>query len=938
MASGSTGKLKEPKIPSEPEEAWKFVKEKLTYESAHRRVRAAIWSKALNYREGHQTWGSLSGFDDLVSTPKWTMNEPESDPTPTVIQNEMFVPLANEAARLGGEKLRPYIRPEDMDADQKDKEGALISERAVLHALDEMGWDDISDERDLHMGLFGQGILKSFWDLDRSKVVRAPVQTAKACPRHPSLMKPQESSVPAGDTIEGGPLFNPEPEDPQVVPPAGPTGLVPPVDPMAPPPPPAPMATGFEGPIDAVEPEPPLEESCDFTVAKSKIPMETAAGLPPETYFGIEQEETGISDYYVKKCPTCEDHPDLVDYQPSMEEAYTGKDAYGSPMGADYPLGEWKVVVISPWDFFMQDFGLRIKPGKWRWWMHVHVEDVDWILDHYGVKVEPENPSALHEHHPPATNLAGATDRYETGLFDHHARVIEYCSNPSADNPHGTHLTVSNGKILYQQDFMKESQNKPGVRYRCVIIGFTPWERRAAEAWGLSLAELMFDEQDAINRRLALGEDYAAKNGIPFTVAPNGANLTLTAVQGARGSTAGLVLGYEPSALAPTLEPHPMQVPNPPDVETFIAARVEAINRITGQSQIESGAPPQGVTAFLALRLLNEQGGEIRTPRKVRRRLSDERIFNHGQELLFHRALEPRPYAFTGDDGLYREEAYRGIEMRGVWKVKTEAEPEHGTRLIQQQQLQDMATNKIINLEDPMVKDKFLELMDAPRELGGGEVALQLKVAEREFSDLIKKGRPPVIDPLLDEHVAHYQQHARDLATDKIKDLERACDWDTLMQEHLWDWENAYNLAMMPPVPPPAPPAPDETGMVNPAVAQAAAQAPPPPPIPPEVQALMALQQIKSVELRIYKLWQILLVEAGVTPQALGDEAATALKVLLRFRAHAYAHKMIAEGQLSLAKVGQPVLAAPDAGAVTAAGTIPDPANPAVAATGSVAA
>jgi len=85
--------------------------------------------------------------------------------------------------------------------------------------------------------------------------------------------------------------------------------------------------------------------SCDFVLNSPMIDAEQAQsfGMAENVMRQVPaQQEGGASKFQVFACPTCENHPPLAKYKPTMDEAYQGKDSVGRPLGRHLPIGDWQ--------------------------------------------------------------------------------------------------------------------------------------------------------------------------------------------------------------------------------------------------------------------------------------------------------------------------------------------------------------------------------------------------------------------------------------------------------------------------------------------------------------------------------------------------------------------------------------------------------------------
>lgn len=881
-----------PPVGSTPTTLRSFIDARIPYKSIARTRRASIWSKAAKYREAHQ-WLQPSFNTDPERTPHWSdvqFRADDEDAIPTPTQPEIFVHLSNESARLGKPELEPYVRPGGESPDAKDREGAKISERALQDALREMNWDELEADADLHMPLYGQSLYESWWATDSAKTTTVPVTTAKCCPRHPMAMG--EMATPEEPVAEEAAEDTPTSTE------TDPAGLS--------------MAEQTEqaeetaegatvpDANEGMEAEP--EEECDFVTCDTKLSQDDMTKVPTETVTATaertEAQAGALGDRKLRLdinvCPTCEDHPPLVDYYPSEKEAAGGKDYFGRPLGNQKPLGEWRISVLSPHDLFPQSMGIGIKFEDWQSWTVVEPKPIAWLARHFerGRFVKPEAVSALMEWHP----VAGERALYESGdsaIFQDFARLKRYYERPSPDCPLGRAIYMAGDEVLLDTTFRLPSQTKKGEYFDIVHLELVPWEKRPHESWGLSMSELLFSLQDDINLERSLDEDITSRMGSVFWLARNGMNLDASGIEA--GGYSGKVIYYDTDPMAPQAAPESIGGETRADTTIKkVEFYIEAMGRISGTNDPESGAPPSGSAwSALALQYLGEKSSERRSNRLRRKRKALERLFTHGLTLMYHRCLEPRKMRFKDSDGKFKERAWQGIEMNGQIRVTIDAESEHDTTLQKEQKLIDAVDKGLYDLTNPSVRDKLREKLELPRNIDGN-LDVQRDAASREWCDFRDSdGKDePIVDQSIDDPGIHHDQHGLDIQSDEFRDLEEAALWKTIYP-FIADWKAAFPGLLM------------------------------------QLQALM-VNRPPLLEYQILAVWDFMLLQRGIKTAMVPPDQLKALRKVMRFRAHYEAHMFAAELQ---AMAPAPALAAPGS-PETAKGTVPTAGGPPVAGPG----
>ena len=254
-----------------------------------------IWEKARLYIQSNQ-WLEADVTEDVTRTPFWKpLQVTDRNWFPLVVQNEMIAPIGNEAARLFGAGSRPSVRP-DSNSPRAAK-AAKVGADVLRDRMEKLDWIEIEYEGCFHSPLYGSWIPSSYWEIDYTKTVRMPINTAQKCPAEGCGFK--TASPDLGDVP--GPALEPY---------------------MA-------MKADRLETRTIEDPNNPL------------VPARVAAK--------------------VTHCLTCPDPVPLQDYAPTDEEAKTGEDFFGRPMGEDLPLGDTMIDNVSVYDYFPQNSGLDRK-------------------------------------------------------------------------------------------------------------------------------------------------------------------------------------------------------------------------------------------------------------------------------------------------------------------------------------------------------------------------------------------------------------------------------------------------------------------------------------------------------------------------------------------------------------------------------------------------
>jgi hypothetical protein len=991
-----------------PEKIKDFLDHVISQINSYRLERFGIWERVRLFKQGYQ-WLSPDYNDDPTQTPFWKVQEmDESNWSPLPVQNEILEPLSNETARLQGNGSRPYIKPTVDTADAE--RGAALAKDVLMDRLDLLGWREAEHEGATSMVDFGTWILKTYWDVDYSRTIRTPVLDAMKCPGCGQVFLPKvpdkrvmglkDDPSMAGrlnvKTVED--LNNPNTQTqfsasvthcltcPATLPaaPPLPVGITDPShaagddsDSTADPGSPAGSATPFSdlqtnvsasdgstpAPGQHIRPvgQPPTGQGDDddmhspagsrpADVQSSPIGGVTGLGpnpsLSPSTPLQLPTAAPGA--------------PQLVPYMPSDDEARSGKDYFGRPLGEDTPLGEAAFENISVFDFFPENQGIETKMSTMTEFGQSSIRTLDWIVNHYpqnGWRVQAEDSAALMKWHP----IAGATRHYLNGaekdLFANHALVREWHKKPwvevdkltkIAKLNRGRSLIMAGNVVLMDADYMIQCTDEnnqptgdyiPRVQYQVI-----PWEIREKEIFGLGAGELILPHQVTINTLIAQVQDARHRFGSPKLLAEEGMDLMYAGF--ADTGYTGDVLYYRPGG-SDQSKPEPFgNIQMEAQWANEYKIYLDSIHRVVGTMDAESGAVPGGGSSdwsAQALMYLGEKAGERRKNRIDRIRTAKRRAFQHMLQLIQEKYRETREYRVkrsTSERLSIRK--FKGMDLNGQHDVQFEDEPAYDTRLVRQAAMKDAITQfQTITPDTALAKRKINQVLGAPTDIND-EQNKQVERAIDEWCLFFDEGLDPAVNPRGDDHTIHFQQHMLDLMSDEADDLKRDIDWNQI-ELALWGWDEVFDALMAmeqqlktnppPPVPPKPQPMPD--GSVPPEMALNAQE---------QWQHQVKMQQTiaampKSMELRIYQVMCNYIAQSGVLadplapppvqipgqppqPAPVDQDRQQTVNRILRYRAHAEAHHLLGQQQAAQAAGGAQMAAAPG-GVSTQSGTIP---------------
>jgi hypothetical protein len=805
---------------------------------------------------GYDTSGNYSTWVDTY----WQPRDPEATYLPMPVMNEGLPARQNESARLERPHFRPVITAKGKSPGLKERLGAQTMQQAIRHRLREMQFHKDDSLFHHRMPIHGAAWFESSMVIRYDKTRPVPVLTAVGC-----------------------------------------------------------KAPG-----------------CTFKLASSEVSQQEARKLN----LGGNQTELGATaDVRVTACPTCPDHPPLDVFQPSLQEAATMKDAVGRPIGKELPLADWEMCSPNDHEMFPSDFGVSDRPGQINDWVRASVRKLDWVAliapDKVG-EVKPENAATLAKYHP----VMGAPDVFQGMLsykvFGDSVRVLTRHKKPWMELVRddkgqpirdakgrttyrlnkGRSITMAGNVVLLDTTYLFESLTKKGKWIPRTIVEWVPWEFKDAgeRARGLSLWETMFDAQIGSNDTWGQTQAVRQRCAVPLYLFLKSHNLEVKPMG----------LGLPGAAL--TIDVDPNDTPMPPQLinNTTIdggvaqerAGYVEFVQRVSHFADIEKGQPPTGVSAAVALDSLKAAASELREPRLGRIKEAKKSCWKHGAEVIQAVYLEGREIRTEDEDGHENWEMVKHTDFASEIEVSVEGEPDVEEQARDIEVTRDLIDKGIIDVAQltPSQRRKIAKINRAPKELWEDQ-DLQTDSAQREWLAFKDEGRVPYVDPGLDDHSAHYEDHGRKAMSAHMRDLEERAHWDDALKILATAWDETLFQVMNIPGPPCLQDRIKDTWlqaltMAADLTAQFAPGAPPPPPTldPATGQPMPAQPPVVSF--------------------TIDDEEA--LHAVLDWRSHMEAHKL-ADEQKQIQASMRPTLAAPGAEATEAGNQPTDQAPPAEA-------
>ena len=737
------------------EELAEFVKQKLYRENPLYGEDVSRWRRAELYDQNEQVLQKSYAYSGAAHSSQWRKVRHDPYNAQDIflpVFNEGVTARENESSRLGRPEYKPRVRAKGQNPDLKAKEGAQGAERALISRLKDMRWDVQADRAFWQMPGYGGCWLLSRWDQTWLDTVRVPA-AALACPRHPVVSPPSPVALPS-----------PPPEGAGLSDPSG---------------------------IAAFESE---------TVVNGEL-IDAQAGVMPLpgtcSYLVREMDHGGE-----KVCPHCPDHPALMAYEPTMEEAQ-------SDLGQDLPKGDWFLTAEYPYGLFPRDCGLGVDPTDVDEWSHAHIETLDWVAARWPAKVRDEkgeerikgeSVAQLLVQNPTLGSPALLESAKSIGAYKEHVLVMEwhkkpwYCWNETTRRfarNRGRSMVVVNGIGCLDADMEIESFTKPGTYVNRVELEFVAWEfmdggRRGTA--GAGLWDRMFDAQDGINTRMGQVGAVNERGALPIALMDRNANMEMPAQQ--------MAIPYrqvecqtDPGTTRP-----PIEIINNDTIAPGVYQEMDNyrgyMDRGSGNVEVERGQIPPGAGAATSIAYLKTEAGEKRRPRIARYRNALVRKWNHGLQLMAAMYIEPRSYNYKDDTGEEREAFITGDVIASANpQVDIYPAPDYDAKDLQRENVRDAIR---LGALDPKassrINRKVLRIFDDSLEIFVDD-DLQEEQAQREWQMFKDQGRVPVVDPGIDQDVVHKEEHGRNIMSPWFRQQEEAAGWDGALEilGNQWD-------------------------------------------------------------------------------------------------------------------------------------------------------
>jgi hypothetical protein len=308
------------------------------------------------------------------------------DDIPMPVSNMIGPAVDNEVARLG---RREYEAQTDTGNGSPDERNAARVAKGYLdwsHKVKK--WPEKREAACFDLTLYSNATLKTFWDENSDDLYRIGSPDAVKCPMCPTVL-----SSPVVEMTQQEGLKNTEYADPE------------------------------QGKLRLN-----VCPTCDIPMDKPEMGPELG---------GIEDpgEQAGMVMDSLLAPPR--PRPDLIALQPyevGKEEAETGVDLLGRPMGEDVPRGDTAYEVPSQFDLFPESGGMGVECNEVKMMGQRTVRSLDWIESHvpeWKGKLNKELPQDLMRAHPTFGEHGFAGGAQAESTYPNHAFLFEVHVEPS---------------------------------------------------------------------------------------------------------------------------------------------------------------------------------------------------------------------------------------------------------------------------------------------------------------------------------------------------------------------------------------------------------------------------------------------------------------------------------------------------------------------------
>lgn len=527
--------------------------------------------------------------------------------------------------------------------------------------------------------------------------------------------------------------------------------------------------------------------------------LETARDvMPDETQLDIQEAELGY-------CPTCPEPYPLEPYTPTLDEAESGLDVFGRPLGVDSPKADPIVEIDDVFEFYPQNGGAYVTPDTMRRYGRRKVREMEWVEERYPHLIDSLGPE-------PYINLVygdplfgGGSDFtawsavLDAGVLDHHLNIDEVVELPSFRHPDGRYVVCAKDVVLEDGPLL-EKVTRPNDKGESeeltvprVLVSASRFKLRPKVFWGTGIADHEIPKQNRLNGLDAQIITTRLQNGyhisMPEDMWPDdGPTAELD------GQGFGHMLRFKPSTSNPAVTEPRVYGGVTFQADGWMPER-QAILTSNEKSMSSSplttgGAPGKGVGTTSGIQLLIEQDEKSRSLREDELVNSVQFGWSHLLQIDWVlKADDEDEYRRDGPDDTYKLEQYKGKMLRGQTETKIERAPFIAKSILQREGAREGLADHVIEIDGPVTRRRLKEIYGIDTNLNEQE-SNQVDHAERMWGDFEDKAIVRVLDPI-DDPIIHYEVLGAHLRTDKSERMADDCEWDKILGA-ISGWEDNY--------------------------------------------------------------------------------------------------------------------------------------------------
>lgn len=535
-------------------------------------------------------------------------------------------------------------------------------------------------------------------------------------------------------------------------------------------------------------PDPHTCAQCGAIFASNTLPGSALIAIQngqPPNFADVRDDDEELE---LSNCPSCL-KAQLVKTTLTEEQSHRS-DHFGRPLGENLPKGNTALELVTPFEYYPQNAGVGVTPETARIHGIAKVRSLDWIEEHYPElidQVQPEPPDVLMREHP----LLGEWDiigRYDysldSGIYDHHVLVYDMFALPSYRYPDGRAICVigTTQKLVARNEPLIRKITGPDGSVAAVptdVIASAVWKPREGEFWGKTLPDDLLSPQNRVNGIDAQTIEARERMGSPNLMVPDDANLDGPEFR--TGYGLGKLFRYQPSAINPQAKPEVFgAVLMPSGVAQERQAAIDAMTRIIGPADIETGEAPRNITTTSGLQILGEQAERRRATRERGITSTFKKIWEHQLQLLWTLRVDDDTYEHELPDGSWEIKQYNRQHIAGQTKVEIERQAYIDRSIIVRESTRQALVDNLYDASTPMARKKLLELMGLPTDVNE-DTNLQIDHARRQWVDFVDNNQIPVIDTTIDNPQIRFHVLGTMLLQDEGKQIAAKAFWPSII-------------------------------------------------------------------------------------------------------------------------------------------------------------